>query len=78
MSEKNTIKLVTQADMGKALHVAVHVNSEKDVGMLYLTEDEYNVLVKVLEAGVSETDITSITIDNSAVDPVYDEYEYDY
>ena len=78
MSKEPTIKLVTQADMGKALHVAVHINSEKDVGMLYLTEDEYNILVKVLEAGIGAVDGVSITNDNSAVDPVYDEYEYNY
>ena len=78
MLTENTVKLVTQADMGKALHVALHINSKKDCGMLYLTEDEYKVLVKVLQDGVKANDNVSLIIDHSAVDPVYDEYEYDY
>ena len=78
MLTENTVKLVTQADMGKALHVALHINSEKDAGMLYLKEDEYKVLIKLLESGATGCVDISVVIDNSAIDPVYDEYEYDY
>jgi hypothetical protein len=75
---ENTIKLVTHSATGNALHVAIHVNSEKDSGMLYLTQAEYDILAKVLEAGAEDNEEVEVSIDSSATDSSYDEYEYDY
>ena len=53
----NKIKLSTlPSSTDNVVHAALHVNSEKDNGVLYLTQKEYDVLLPILRHGCVQQD----------------------
>ena len=53
----NKIKLSTlPSSTDNVVHAALHVNSEKDNGVLYLTQKEYDVLLPILRQGCVQQD----------------------
>ena len=51
----NKLKLTTlSSSTDSVVHLAVHINSIKDNGVLYLTKSEYDVLLPILRQGCFE------------------------
>jgi hypothetical protein len=55
-----------------AVHAELYVNSDRDNGVLYLTQSEYDLLIPVLRAGCLET---GVEFDEQ--DDRNSEYEYE-
>ena len=58
-----------------AVHAELCINSDKDNGILYLTQSEYDLLIPVLRSGCLETGVEFDHRDNRT-NPEY-EYELD-
>lgn len=69
----NNIKLsVLQSSNNNAIHAALFVGDMKrDIGTLYMTQDEYDTLTQVLRAGCIENDQAFEHTDERS-------YDYDY
>ena len=71
----NKIKLTTlQSSTDNVVHLAVHVNSIKDNGVLYLTQSEYNILLPILRQGCLEQNAEFDATDDRS----HLEYDYEY
>lgn len=71
----NKIKLSTlPSSTDHVVHLAVHVNSVKDNGVLYLTQKEYDVLLPVLRQGCIEHNVEFEENDER----FQQEYDYEY
>lgn len=71
----NKIKLSTlQSSTNNVVHLAIHVNSEKDNGILYLTQNEYDVLLPILRQGCFTQEVEFEESDERATA----EYDYEY
>jgi hypothetical protein len=71
----NKIKLNTlPSSTDSVVHLAVHVNSEKDNGVLYLTQSEYDIILSVLRQGAFTQDVEFEELDQRSTQ----EYDYEY
>lgn len=71
----NKIKLSTlPSSTDSVVHAALHVNSEKDNGVLYLTQSEYDVLLPILQQGCFAQDVEFEEQDER----LHQEFDYEY
>ena len=71
----NKIKLSTlPSSTDNVVHAALHVNSEKDNGVLYLTQREYDVLLTILRQGCFAQDVEFEEQDERR----HQEFDYEY
>ena len=71
----NKIKLTTlSTSTDNVVHLAVHVNSVKDNGILYLTQSEYDVLLPIIRQGCFEQNTEFEEQDER----FHQEYDYEY
>ena len=71
----NKIKLTTlSTSTDNVVHLAVHVNSVKDNGILYLTQSEYDVLLPIIRQGCFEHNTEFEEQDER----FHQEYDYEY
>lgn len=71
----NKIKLSTlSSSTSNIVHLAVHVNTEKDNGVLYLTQSEYDILLPALRQGCIEQEIEFEEADQRETQ----QYDYEY
>ena len=67
------IKLSTlPTSNNNVLHAEVCVNSDRDNGVLYLTQAEYDILLPVLKSGCRDNGVEFEELDNRTT-----EYEYE-
>lgn len=73
----DTIRLITE-QAGLTRSTKLYINGN-DIGVLYLTEDEYTVLGKVLDAGGRDNnvsvDVPQFELEEEIDVDVFDEYD---
>lgn len=65
------IELTNSSNSNSALHISIKID-DKDVGILYLNEDELNKFIKVLKFGALNSD--DVELENNCYIDEDDEY----